>query len=111
MEKNYSSSCSKGILYVVGTGPGAADYLTPAAISAIEEATVIVGYRTYLDLIDEMLADKEVLSSSMMQEVDRVKTAIEAAECGKTVALVSGGDPGIYAMAGLVYDIAADLEH
>ena len=107
MEKNNSGNSRKGTLYVVGTGPGSADYLTPAALKAIENATVIVGYRTYLDLIGEMIVGKEVLSSSMMQEVDRVKTAIETAEGGKTVALVSGGDPGIYAMAGLVYDIAS----
>lgn len=107
MEKNNSGNSRKGTLYVVGTGPGAADYLTPAAQKAIANSTLIVGYRTYLDLVSEIIADKEVLSSSMMQEVDRVKTAIEAAEDGKTVTLVSGGDPGIYAMAGLVYDIAS----
>lgn len=107
MEKNNSRNSNKGILYVVGAGPGSADYLTPAAKEAIETSSVIVGYRTYLDLISEMTVGKEVLSSSMMQEVDRVKTAIEIAEDGKTVALVSGGDPGIYAMAGLVFDIAS----
>ena len=107
MEQNNSGSCCKGVLYVVGTGPGSADYLTPAARKAIEKAEVIVGYKTYLELISEMIAGKEVLSSAMMQEVERVKTALETAEKGKMVVLVSGGDPGIYAMAGLVYDIAA----
>jgi len=111
MEENYSCDSSTGIIYVVGTGPGSLDYLTPAARSAIEKSDVVVGYKTYLALIAPLVAGKEVISSSMMQEVDRVKKALDLAEKGGTVALVSGGDPGIYAMAGLVFDVARNLDY
>lgn len=95
---------------VVGTGPGSLDYLTPAARTALLESDVVIGYHTYLDLLGDLLIEQEVLSSTMMQEVDRVKTALSLALSGKRVALVSGGDPGIYAMAGLVYEIAAESD-
>ncbi len=92
---------------MVGTGPGALDLVTPRARRAIGEADVVVGYRTYLDLVRDILSpDQEVLSSAMMQEIDRCRKALDLAEGGKTVALVCGGDPGIYAMAGLVYELA-----
>ncbi len=109
MAENYSSDSCTGILYVVGTGPGSLDYLTPAARRAIEKSDVIVGYKTYLELIEPLLENKSVISSTMMQEVDRVKKALEITESGRNVSLVSGGDPGIYAMAGLAFDIAKKL--
>ncbi len=111
MEKNNSSRCCTGIIYVVGTGPGSPDYLTPAARQAIKQSDIIVGYKTYLELIDPLIEDKKVISSAMMQEVDRVRKALDLAESGKKVALVSGGDPGIYAMAGLVFDVAKNLDY
>lgn len=106
MAENYGSSGGNGILSVVGTGPGASDYLIPAALHELQEADVIIGYRTYLDLIADIIDGKEIVASSMMQEVDRVNKAFDLADQGKRVALVSGGDPGIYAMAGLVYEVA-----
>ena len=80
--------------------------MTSAAKNAVSDSDVVIGYKTYLDLIPDLLIDKEILSSSMMQEVDRCNKAFELAESGKRVALVSGGDPGIYAMAGLIYEMA-----
>lgn len=82
--------------------------MTPAAGEALAAAEVIVGYQTYLDLIPEFLAGKEVIASQMMKEVDRCRKALDLAAEGKTVALVSGGDPGIYAMAGLVFEMAKE---
>ena len=82
--------------------------MTPAAGEALAAAEVIVGYQTYLDLIPEFLAGKEVIASQMMKEVDRCREALALASEGKTVALVSGGDPGIYAMAGLVFELARE---
>ncbi|AGF79489.1 precorrin-3B C17-methyltransferase [Desulfocapsa sulfexigens DSM 10523] len=96
-----------GLISVVGTGIGSADNMTPQAVRALTEADVIIGYKTYLDLIPELLEGKEVISSAMMQEVDRCSNSFDLAESGKRVVLVSGGDPGIYAMAGLVLEIAA----
>ncbi len=68
----------------------------------------MVGYKTYLDLIDELLVGKEVLSSRMMKEVERCRKSLELAAADRTVTLVCGGDPGIYAMAGLVFEIARE---
>ncbi len=95
----------RGKLYVAGLGPGSPAQLTPQARAALAESQVIAGYRTYLELIRPLLEGKEILASGMMQEVARVKAAVERAASGETVALVSSGDPGIYGMAGLVYEL------
>lgn len=98
-----------GILSVVGTGPGAVDLVTPRARLAVETADVVVGYATYLELVTEFIRpDQEVISSAMMQEIDRCRKALELADAGRKVALVCGGDPGIYAMAGLVYELVRE---
>jgi precorrin-3B C17-methyltransferase len=96
------------MLTVVGTGPGGPEHITPAAMNAIRAADVVIGYSTYLELLADLLADKEVISSSMMQEVTRCHKAFELAEGGRRVVMVSGGDPGIYAMAGLLFEIAVE---
>lgn len=64
----------------------------------------VVGYGLYIDLVQALIDGKETLRSAMMKEVQRVEAAIAAAMSGKTCALVSSGDPGIYAMAGLVFE-------
>ena len=107
MEKCNHGSGS-GTLYVVGTGPGSIKQMTLAANDALAKSEVIIGYSTYLELIPEFLEGKEVISSEMMKEVDRCRKALETASSGKQVALVSGGDPGIYAMAGLVFEMAKE---
>lgn len=104
----HNNGCGRGTLYVIGTGPGSLEHLTPAAGNALKKAEIIVGYRTYLDLITEYLEGKEVVASEMMKEVDRCRKSLELASTGKKVALVSGGDPGIYAMAGLAFELAKE---
>jgi precorrin-3B C17-methyltransferase len=79
--------------------------MTAAAQQAIGEADVIVGYKTYLRLIAHLAPETPRESSGMGQEVTRVGRAIDLAEEGWRVALVSGGDAGVYGMAGLVYDV------
>ena len=102
---------TNGSLVVVGLGPGAIDLMAPRARAALEQAEVVVGYRTYLDLVRDCLNPaSEVISSSMMQEIDRCRKALELAEAGQRVALVCGGDPGIYAMAGLVFELARSID-
>ena len=98
-------SGGKGKIYIVGTGPGSLDHITPAAQDAIRKSDVIVGYGTYLDLITELLRGKEVVSTGMTQEVDRCRKAMQLALGDKTVSVISGGDPGVYAMAGLVFEL------
>lgn len=95
------------MIYVIGTGPGASQCMTPEALAALQESDVVVGYKTYLEQIDNLIKEKEVISSSMMQEVDRCEKSFLLAEKGHTVALISGGDAGIYAMAGLVLEMAS----
>ena len=96
-------------LFVVGIGPGDLKHMTFEAREAIESADVVVGYATYLDLIGPLLAGKEVVSSGMMREVERCREALAIAAAGKTVALVSSGDAGVYGMAGLVLELAAHV--
>jgi adenosylcobyric acid synthase len=84
--------------------------MTFAAREALESAEVVVGYKTYLDLIKPLLAGKEVVSSGMTKEVERCREALRLAASGKSVALVSGGDAGIYGMAGLVLELAEDTQ-
>ncbi len=93
------------LLYVVGTGPGALEHLTEAARQAISESSVIVGYDSYIELIRPLLPGKEIVSTGMMREVERCREAIRRARSGETVSLVSGGDAGIYGMAGLVLEL------
>ncbi|HXG06243.1 MAG TPA: precorrin-3B C(17)-methyltransferase [Nitrososphaera sp.] len=101
-------SASRGKLYVVGIGPGSHDHMTYRARQVIEESEVIVGYDTYVSLVEDLIAGKEVHRYAMTQEVDRANQAIELAEKGKIVSLVSSGDPGIYGMVGLIYEILAE---
>ena len=65
----------------------------------------IAGYTTYIDLIRPLIQGKQVISTAMQKEVDRVEAAIDAALGGRTTAVVSSGDAGIYAMAGLILEI------
>lgn len=105
VESGGRASAAAGRIFIVGTGPGSVEHLTGAARTALAQADVIVGYGTYLDLIPDLLQGKEIFSTGMTQEVDRCRKAVELAQGGKTVAVVSGGDPGVYAMAGLVFEI------
>ncbi|WP_299977889.1 precorrin-3B C(17)-methyltransferase [Desulfobacula sp.] len=92
-------------LYVIGTGPGDIAYMSGRAVEIIKQVDCVAGYTTYIELIADLLKDKQIISTGMMKEVERVEKAIEQALTGKSCALVSGGDPGIYAMAGLVFEI------
>ena len=92
---------------MVGIGPGGRLDRTFRAQQAIEQSEVVVGYGTYLDLISDLTEGKEVVSSGMKKEIERCRAALHAACGGQAVALVSSGDPGIYGMAGLAFELAA----
>jgi precorrin-3B C17-methyltransferase len=100
-------SSKKGKLYVVGVGPGSHDHMTYRAAQVIEESEVIIGYDTYVSLVEDLIAGKEIYRYAMTQEVDRANQAIDFAEKGRIVSVVSSGDPGIYGMVGLIYEILA----
>ncbi len=91
-------------LYIIGTGPGSLEQMTLRAREAIRECDTIVGYKTYIGLIEEMLQDKEVIALDMMEEVKRARKAVELASEGRVVGLISGGDAGVYGMAGLALE-------
>lgn len=97
-----------GKVYVVGIGPGAKDQMTVRAAKVLSECQLIVGYTVYIDLIKEEYPDKICLSTPMRQEVQRCRMALEEAGKEQNVAVVCSGDAGIYGMAGLVYELAAD---
>ena len=97
-----------GKIYVVGIGPGKKADMTFKAYEAMEKSDVIVGYKTYTDLVKEYYPDKEIVSSSMMKEVDRCTDVLKMAKDGKNVALISSGDAGVYGMAGIMLEIADD---
>ena len=82
-------------IYVTGLGPGLYEHMTEAAKNSLKDADVIVGYKTYIDLIKDLISDKEVLSSGMRREIDRCQDCLDLAEQGKTVTLVSSGDAGV----------------
>lgn len=83
--------------------------MTPKAAAAINEAEVIVGYNTYIALIRDRIAGKPVVGNGMRQEVERCQKAVDLAAEGKSVAVISSGDPGVYGMAGLVLELVQKL--
>jgi cobalt-precorrin 5A hydrolase/precorrin-3B C17-methyltransferase len=95
----------RGKLFLVGIGPGNPEHMTFKAREAINHSEVVVGYKTYIKLIEPYLWQKEVITTGMGAEVERVKMAISLAKKGRSVSLVSSGDTGIYGMAGLVGEI------
>lgn len=98
--------CPEGRITVVGLGPGDPDLLPPLARTALERAAAIVGYRAYVELVDPaLLAARQVVSTGMTGEVERCAKALDLALAGSEVAVVCSGDPGVYAMAGLVLEL------
>lgn len=95
-------------LYVVGIGPGSVENLTQKAKNALIESDVIVGYKPYLEYVDELIQGKETFTSGMRGEVERCKKAIEYAKSGKTTSIISTGDAGLYGMAGPIFELAID---
>lgn len=98
------------MLYIVGFGPGSYEQMTVEADRALQGSDLIIGYTTYVDIIRPWFPEKEFLVTPMKQEKERCLIAIEEEKKGKKVALVCSGDSGIYGMASLVYELAAQEE-
>ena len=94
------------MIYVVGVGPGGTDEITPRAMEVLKACDVVVGYTRYVELLKDELAGKTVFTSGMRQEVERCTMALKFAQEGRTVAVISSGDAGVYGMAGLMMEIA-----
>ncbi|WP_299626002.1 precorrin-3B C(17)-methyltransferase [Pelagibius sp.] len=95
----------RGSLAVVGTGPGDPVWRTPEVEAAVLRAGDLVGYGLYLDLLGPLAAGKARHAYELGEEEARVRVALELAAEGRDVALVCSGDPGIYAMAALVFEL------
>lgn len=95
----------RGKLFLVGFGPGSHEHLTFRAKAAIDEAEIVIGYRTYILLIKDLLHGKKVIYTGMTEELSRARRAIEFAFEGHKVALISSGDVGIYGMAGPAFEL------
>lgn len=96
---------ARGHLAVVGIGPGAAVWRTPEATMALAGADEVVGYGLYLDLVGDLIAGKPRHGSELGEEEARAGIALDLAAGGKSVALVCSGDPGIYALATLIFEL------
>jgi precorrin-3B C17-methyltransferase len=92
-----------GTLAIVGIGPGAEEWITPEARALVEGATDLVGYMPYLDRLPQRAGQTRHASDNRV-ELDRARHAIALARNGARVAVVSGGDPGIFAMAAAVFE-------
>lgn len=97
--------CPRGRLAVVGIGPGGADWRTAEAVAALSGATDLIGYRLYLDLLGPLARGKIRHAYDLGEEEARTRAALDLAAAGRSVALVCSGDPGIYAMASLVFEL------
>jgi len=100
----------RGGVTVVGIGPGSIDHMTTRAIRELRSADSIVGFGFYIQQIRSVIRPSaRVYSSGMGHEIDRASLALELASAGRKVAVVSGGDPGVYGMAGPIIETASKL--
>ncbi|WP_322093640.1 precorrin-3B C(17)-methyltransferase [Paraburkholderia bannensis] len=95
---------ARGRLTVLGLGPGRADLLTPMARAALDEATDIVGYATYVEMAGPLRPGQVRHATDNREELQRARHAFELASEGRRVAVVSSGDPGVFAMAAAVLE-------
>jgi cobalt-precorrin 5A hydrolase/precorrin-3B C17-methyltransferase len=91
-------------LFIIGTGPGAIDWMTPEVQRVLRSTTDWFGYTTYLNLVEPLRTTQIRHDSDNREELDRARAALDLAAQGKSVAMISSGDPGIYAMAAAVFE-------
>ncbi len=92
-------------LYVLSSGAGGTKYITDEAKRALSECEVVVSYKKYAKELKELIGDKELYTSGMTKEIERVNQAISSAKRGKTTALISNGDVNVYGLATLVVEL------
>lgn len=98
----------KGKIFVVGFGPGDREHITKRAVDALQQSDHIMGYKTYVELIEHLVTAKTIVSTGMTEEVSRAQEAVKQAEAGHIVSVISSGDSGVYGMAGLVYEVLVE---
>ncbi|WP_110041335.1 precorrin-3B C(17)-methyltransferase [Nocardia neocaledoniensis] len=97
----------RGEVVVVGLGPGDTDWTTPEVTAALAEATDLVGYTTYIDRVPERAGQRRHASDNKV-ESERAAMALDLARRGARVAVISSGDPGVFAMAAAVLEVSAE---
>ena len=97
------------MIYVIGIGQNR-ENMTLGAIKAIEESDVIIGYKKYIEQIEDLIGEKEIVKKGMGDEIARAEFAIQQSQEGKTVALISSGDPGVFGMANVLYQIVSKYD-
>ena len=100
------SQNATGRLVVVGLGPGGAADMSARARAAVQDSDLVAGYTVYVDLLRAEFPEKETLTTPMRKEVERCRLALDAAAKGRKVVMVCSGDPGVYGMAGLIYELS-----
>ncbi|MBB4736650.1 precorrin-2 C20-methyltransferase/precorrin-3B C17-methyltransferase [Actinoplanes octamycinicus] len=106
-EAEAEAEAEAGTVTVVGLGPGAAEWLTPEARAALAEADDVVGYTTYVDRVPVDPRQRRHASDNKV-EAERAAFALDLAKRGRRVVVVSSGDPGVFAMAAAVLEVAED---
>lgn len=99
-----------GKIYVVGLGPGNKENMTFKAYDTLKNSDVIIGYKTYIELVEELFPEKRLIKYFMKKEVVRCEETLKLAEEGNVVSLISSGDAGVYGMAGLMLEVAKDSD-
>ena len=92
------------MINIIGIGQNR-DNMTLGSIKAIEESDVIIGYKKYIGQIEDLIEGKEIIKKGMGDEISRAELAIQKSLDGKIVSLISSGDPGVYGMANVLYQI------
>jgi len=101
-------ACNMGKIIIAGIGPGSPEDITPAVLDAVRQADVVVGYKYYFQFIEPYLKEGALcVDTGMKKERERAQQALEYAEQGRTVVVISSGDAGIYGMAPLIYEMTA----
>lgn len=98
---------TSGVLHVVGLGPADEKWLTLEAREALDDAQDIIGYEPYVARVPERPGQTRLASDNRV-EIDRAREALARAASGRRVAVVSGGDPGVFAMAAAVFEAVDD---
>lgn len=97
-------------LYVIGIGPGGREHMTLKAVDSIKKSSAIVGYKPYIEYLEELTEGKELFSTGMRGEVERCKKAIDLVKEGKETAIISTGDAGLYGMAGPILELSKEID-
>lgn len=80
--------------------------MAPQVLKVLNESDYVIGYKTYMNLLKDIIQEQQIISSGMRKEKDRAREAVNLAKEGKVVSVVSSGDPGVYGMAGITMEIA-----